>query len=117
VVHWWLRIADDCPRCGISLVRGNRVGAYILNLGVAEALTAGLIILVVVRSWPAPPWDILTWAAPLLAITAPLFFYPWSRLLFVAIDLAMHPGTVRDEDVGSQESGVGRGVDGGKLGE
>jgi uncharacterized protein (DUF983 family) len=99
VLRHWLGVRDDCPACGISLVRGNRVGAYILNLGVAEALTALLIIGVVVRSWPEPPWDLLGWLAPLLAITSPLLFYPWSRLFFVAIDLAMHPNTVRDEDV------------------
>ncbi len=99
VVHHWLGIVDDCPTCGISLVRGNRVGAYVLNLGVAEALTAALIIAVTVMRWPTPPWDLLGWLAPLLAVTSPLVFYPFSRLAFVAIDLAMHPGTVRDEDV------------------
>lgn len=94
----WLRIVDDCPSCGISLVRGNRVGAYIINIGVAEALTASLIVIVTVRSWPNPPWDFLTWAAPLLAVTSPLIFYPFSRMLFVAADLAVHPDMQRDED-------------------
>ncbi|HRP07586.1 MAG TPA: DUF983 domain-containing protein [Gemmatimonadales bacterium] len=98
VVRHWLRIVDDCPTCGISLVRGNRVGAYIINIGVAETLTATLIIAVTVSTWPDPPWTFLTWAAPLLAVTSPLVFYPFSRMLFVAADLAVHPGMRRDED-------------------
>lgn len=99
VVRHWLRIVDDCPRCGISLVRGNRVGAYVLNLGAAEAVTITLVLTLVVRGWPDQvPWDLLGWLAPLLAVLSPLVFYPFSRMGFVAIDLAMHPHTLRDED-------------------
>lgn len=100
VIRRWLQVADDCPTCGISLVRGNRVGAYILNLGVAEAVVMAVVLWVVVRGWPDHvPWELLGWLAPVLAVTSPLVFYPFSRLGFVAIDLAMHPGTKRDEDV------------------
>lgn len=100
VVRHWLHIADDCPTCGISLVRGNRVGAYVLNLGAAEAVVMAVVLTLVVRGWPdRVPWDLLGWLAPLLAITSPLIFYPFSRLAFVAVDLAMHPETRRDEDL------------------
>lgn len=98
VVRHWLQIVDDCPTCGISLVRGNRVGAYIINIGVAESLTMALILIVMIRNWPDPPWEFLTWAAPVMAVTSPLIFYPFSRMLFVAADLAIHPGMQRDED-------------------
>jgi uncharacterized protein (DUF983 family) len=98
ILRHWLAVHDDCPTCGISLVRGNRVGAYIVNIGVSEALTAALIVGVVVQQGPVVPWDFLGWAAPLLAISSPLAFYPFSRLLFVAADLAVHPELKRDED-------------------
>ncbi len=98
LLNHWLSVADDCPRCGISLVRGNRVGAYIINIGVAEAITTGVIITLLVRDWPTPPWELLGWLAPLLAIVSPLAFYPFSRLLFAAADLAIHPNLHRDED-------------------
>jgi uncharacterized protein (DUF983 family) len=98
ILRHWLAVKDDCPTCGISLVRGNRVGAYIVNIGVSETLTAALIVGVVVLQWPAVPWDFLGWAAPLLAVTSPLVFYPFSRLVFVAADLAVHPELKRDED-------------------
>lgn len=100
VVRHWLGVVDDCPTCGISLVRGNRVGAYILNLGAAEAVVMAVVLTLVVRGWPDQvPWDLLGWLAPLLAIASPLVFYPFSRMGFVAIDLAMHPETRRDEDL------------------
>ncbi len=99
VVRHWLVVTDDCPRCGISLVGGgNRVGAYVYNLVVAELCTVALVVGVVWARWPEVPWDLLGWMAPLLAVTLPLLFYPFSRLLFVATDLAMHPQMRRDED-------------------
>src|SRR5690606_17924526 len=98
VVRYWLKVANDCPRCGISLVRGNRVGAYIINMAVAESLTIALIIGVIVKRWPDVPWDFLGWAAPLLAVLSPLMFYPFARLLFVAVDIAIYPDAKRDED-------------------
>ena len=98
VIRGWFSAPDDCPRCGISLIRGNRVGAYILNLVVAELLVMAVILGVVVSSWPTPPWDLLGWLAPTLAITSPLLFYPFAKLAFVAIDLAVHPDMHRDED-------------------
>jgi uncharacterized protein (DUF983 family) len=99
VIRNWFGAPEECPGCGISLIRGNRVGAYILNLAVAELLVMGVILSLVVRGWPDPPWDLLGWLAPTLAILSPLVFYPFAKLLFVAIDLAVHPDTVRDEDL------------------
>lgn len=98
LIRNWFWAPEDCPQCKISLIRGNRVGAYILNLVVAELIVMGVILAVTVRSWPSPPWELLGWLAPLLAISSPLIFYPFAKMLFVAIDLAAHPGAVRDED-------------------
>lgn len=98
IVRHWLSILDDCPNCGISLVRGNRVGAYILNLGFAESVVMITVLTILVRTWPDPPWDLLGWLAPVLAVVSPLAFYPFARLAFVAADLAIHPDLRRDED-------------------
>jgi uncharacterized protein (DUF983 family) len=99
LVRHWFVVADDCPACGLSLVGGgNRVGSYVYNLVVAELCTVALVVGIVWARWPTVPWDLLGWLAPLLAVTLPLAFYPFSRLLFVATDLAMHPSMRRDED-------------------
>jgi uncharacterized protein (DUF983 family) len=97
ILRHWLAVHDDCPTCGISLVRGNRVGAYIVNIGVSEALTAALIVGVVVQQWPDVPWDFLGGAAPLTAICPPGAFYPSPVWLFVAADRAVHREHTRDE--------------------
>jgi uncharacterized protein (DUF983 family) len=86
----WFAMKDRCPSCGLSLAVGNRVGANLLNLVAAELLLMTAIVTVVVRSWPTPPWDTLQIAAPLLMILTPLLLYPFSKMLFVAIDVALH---------------------------
>lgn len=89
----------NCPRCGLSLSAGNSVGANLLNLVIAEAVLLIVIVGVVVASWPTPPWDLLQYGAPVLMLLTPLVFFPFSRLLFVAIDLAMHPDASPDARV------------------
>lgn len=98
VVKHWLVIADDCPACRISLVRGNRVGAYIVNMAFSESVVMIAVLSILISGWPTPPWDLLGWLAPLLAVLSPLAFYPFARLIFVAADLAIHPDLHRDED-------------------
>jgi uncharacterized protein (DUF983 family) len=96
VLRHWLAMKDACPTCGLSLAGGNRAGAYILNLFTSEMLLMVVLATVVVRSWPNPPYDLLQWLAPLLMVLAPLVFYPFSKMVFVAIDLAMHPDAAPD---------------------
>ena len=95
-IHRWFTMRTICPRCGISLTAGNSVGANLLNLVIAEAVLLTAIVGVVVTSWPDPPWTLLQYGAPVLMLLTPLVFFPFSRLLFVAIDLAMHPGASPD---------------------
>ncbi|MEO7611416.1 MAG: DUF983 domain-containing protein [Gemmatimonadales bacterium] len=92
----WFAMRSHCSHCGISLATGNSVGANLLNLVLAElTLVAGLGT-VVARTWPDPPWRHLQYGAPILMVIAPLVFFPLSRVLFVAIDLAMHPSALPD---------------------
>lgn len=86
----WFAMKEYCPSCGCSLAAGNRVGANLLNLVAAELLLMAAIVTVVVRRWPDPPWDTLQIAAPLLMVVTPLLLYPFSKMIFVAIDVALH---------------------------
>jgi uncharacterized protein (DUF983 family) len=96
VLRHWLAMKETCPGCGLALAAGNRAGAYILNLFASEILAVLLLLVIVVRSWPHPPYALLQWLMPLLMVLAPLLFYPFSKLAFVAIDLAMHPAARPD---------------------
>jgi uncharacterized protein (DUF983 family) len=90
----WFRARAHCPRCGLTLLRGDEgyaVGTYLFNLVVSEVLLMALLLAVVVATWPDPPWDALTrWSVVLMAV-APIGFYPFARLLFLAADLAFRP--------------------------
>lgn len=87
---------EACPTCGLSLTISNTIGANLLNLVAAEVLLMIVIITVVLRTWPDPPWDLLQYGAPLLMVIAPLLLYPVSKSLFVAFDLSLHPDAQPD---------------------
>jgi uncharacterized protein (DUF983 family) len=90
------RLAPRCPHCGLRLERGEGdyfIGAYLLNLIAVELLLAGLILVVVVATWPTPPWTLLTWGGAALMITGAIGCYPFAKTLFLAIDLMIRPLT------------------------
>ena len=90
---------DSCPTCRLSLATGNRVGAYIFNIATAETVMMIVLVTIVVRTWPDPPWNMLQYLAPATMLLVPLLFYPFSKLLWVAMDLAMHPNAQPDMHV------------------
>jgi uncharacterized protein (DUF983 family) len=111
IFRHWFAMKEHCPTCGLSLATGNRVGAYILNLFAAESLVLVILVAIIVDRWPNPPWNLLQWLVPICALLAPLAFYPFSKLVFVAIDLAMHPGAEPDRlvhEIGSEPGARGR---------
>jgi len=99
VFHHWLSMVQDCPTCGYALASGNRVGANLLNLVASEVTLFVAMGVIIVRTWPNPPWTFLQYGAPLLMALAPLVLFPFSKMLFIAFDLAMHPGAQPDAKV------------------
>ena len=90
----YFALRERCPRCGIHFEReeGYFLGAYALNLIVAEFLGLGLAILVIFKT------DLrnlqLVWQeviAVALAIAFPLALFPFSRTVWIAMDLIFHP--------------------------
>lgn len=67
------------------------VGAYMFNIIAAELLFACLFVGVLVVTWPTPPWRLITWGSAVLMLVMPLLFYPFSKTLFLAFDLAFRP--------------------------
>jgi len=96
VLRHWLAMNAECPDCGLVLAVGNRPGAYILNIAMAELVLLVMLATVTIRTWPNPPYDLLQWLAPLLMLLMPLLFYPFSKILFVAMDLALYPDGAPD---------------------
>jgi len=88
----WFSMVERCPRCGLRFEReeGHWVGAMIVNFAVTmlafvSVLAAGLLL-----TWPDVPWTGLTVVAVVIVVAVPIVLYPWSKTIWVAIDLLMH---------------------------
>ncbi|HUH11866.1 MAG TPA: DUF983 domain-containing protein [Longimicrobiales bacterium] len=85
------RLRPACPRCGLLLNRGEEdyfLGAYTINFVTAElGLVAFLGILVTV-TWPDVPWNAVLYGGIALMVLMPVLFFPVSRTLWLALDLA-----------------------------
>ena len=94
----WFRMVDRCPGCGYHFERraedGFFLGAYVLNLAVTESVLAAVLFgYIVVRSGAdgsGALWPVFV-VAGLVAIALPLAFYPFSKTLWAAVDLAVRP--------------------------
>ncbi len=86
----WLRLQPRCPHCALKLDRGRPdhfVGAYLVNLIIAELLFASILGVWVVTVWPDVPWDAIQVVAVVAMILAPIFTYPFTRTVWLAADL------------------------------
>lgn len=63
------------------------------NIIVAELVFAFLFVVVLVVTWPDPPWNLLQYGGIVLMVVAPFLFYPFSKTLFLAFDLLFRPPT------------------------
>jgi uncharacterized protein (DUF983 family) len=104
----YFALRETCPTCRVSFEReeGYFLGAYALNLIVAEFLGIGLVILLLFRT-DLRHLDLL-WQEAIavgLAVAFPLLFFPYSREVWIALDLVFHPpGAVRERQLrGIQE--------------
>jgi hypothetical protein len=82
--------------CGLRLDRGEHdyfIGAYLLNLIVAEVILGVGLLVVLVATWPDPPWDAVQYGGVALMLLLPLVTYPFTELLWLAFDLAFRPLT------------------------
>ena len=92
----WFRMADRCPTCGYYFEReeGFFLGAYVMNLVIAQALVVLLAVvptIVLLNANPHASLRPVVLGGFLGAVVAPMFFYPWSKTLWVAIELIMRP--------------------------
>jgi len=89
----WVRMVEVCPRCGLHFQRvpGHWLGSWFLNICLVQTVVVLILIIGVAATYPDPPMLVLTLLTVLGAIATPLFFFPYSRTIWCAIDLAMRP--------------------------
>jgi uncharacterized protein (DUF983 family) len=91
----WFRMVERCPRCGYRFQReeGFQLGGYLINFGLTETLVC-LAIAGYILAAAANP-DVAIWpvvvGGVLAAVVTPIVFFPFSRTIWAAIDLAMTP--------------------------
>lgn len=96
----WLKMKERCPTCGLALERGEHtefwIGAYVFNLALGEVVAIGIPIIWMIASAPHQPWTAIEVLAVVLAVLLPIFFFPISRLLWLAWDLSFRPAEPGD---------------------
>src|SRR5687768_13108905 len=97
ILQSWLRVRTRCPECNLRLDRGEPdyfIGAYLVNLIVAELIVVAGMLVVLFMTWPDVPWDAMMWGLVLTMVPAPLITFPFSRTLWLAIDLMFRPASI-----------------------
>lgn len=95
----WLRVKPHCENCGLKFDRGEHdyfIGAYTINLIVAELVVVIAFVVGILITWPDVPWDRLMWALLPLAALTPVITLPYARSLWLALDLVFRPAEPKD---------------------
>jgi hypothetical protein len=72
-------------------IEGQWLGSWFLNVCLAQSVVVLILVLGVSITWPEPPIVAISVAAGVAAVAVPFVFFPWSRTIWLAIDLAMRP--------------------------
>jgi Protein of unknown function (DUF983) len=82
-----------CPQCDLRFERedGYWVGAVIMNTAVTEAVFGAILVAVLLSTAPDVPWVPLVAAGLATNGILPVLFYPFSKTLWMAVDVHFHP--------------------------
>lgn len=82
-----------CPRCGLAFERAE--GAWTASLGINTVVSSicvfALLIGIFLLTYPSVPIAAMLIAAATVAVLVPIAFFPYSKTLWLAIDLGLHP--------------------------
>jgi uncharacterized protein (DUF983 family) len=89
----WTQMRQRCPRCGYKFEReqGFIVGGMAINIVVTEAVFLVFLVVAVVVTLPDPPLGLLLVAGLVINLIVPIAFYPFSKTIWAAVELAMRP--------------------------
>ena len=95
----WFTIVERCPRCGFRLERieGHWIGALGMNTIVSFGAVLVAVVVAFALTYPDGSTAAGVTAIVAVAVVVPLAFYPTSKTLWSAIDLAMRPLEPEDD--------------------
>ena len=95
ILKSWLRMRPACPTCALALERGETedywYGGFMFNVIASELLSMGVVVAMIVATFPGVPWTALEILAPVLAVVSPFVAFPFTRCLWLAWDLSFRP--------------------------
>lgn len=94
VLLTWFRLKERCPRCRLHLERGESdyfLGAYMVMLIAMEGIFAIGFLIVLLMTWPDPPWEAIQWGGGVVLFVSVLGSYPFAKTLWLAVDLMFRP--------------------------
>ena len=98
IVKTWFALHSRCPACGLAFARGEEsdywLGAYAINLVLAEGLAAVIALTILWITWPQYLAAQIT--GMVLAVSLPILLFPFSRTLWLAWDLSFRPREAGD---------------------
>lgn len=84
---------ERCPRCGLRFERIE--GHWTGDLGINTIVSFGSLLVVLMVGflafWPEPPVTAIVIAAVAVAGVMPFAFFPFSKTIWLAIDLLLRP--------------------------
>ncbi len=88
-----------CPSCGLRLDRGEAdywIGGFMLNFVVGELIAVAAFLGAILVTWPDVPWRAVLYGSLVPAALGPALAYPFSRNLWLALDLLFRPAEPDD---------------------
>lgn len=102
-------MVEDCPNCGLHFERieGHWIGAIGINTIVSFAVLGIVVIVGLILTYPDGSTLRLILVAVATAVIGPTVFYPMSKTLWTAIDVAMRPLEAHEVDWTRVEESLG----------
>lgn len=87
----WFSLKERCPHCNVLYEPedGYLLGSYVVNIGITAVLSIAIVIWLLFQSGLSVLQIQLIGAG--IAIGFPIFFYPYSVLFWITLDLLIHP--------------------------
>lgn len=87
----WFTLKERCPHCNTLFATedGYFLGSYVINLVLTSFIAIAVVLLMIIGSDMSVFSMQIT--AVVLAVIIPLFLYPYSLSLWMALDLVVHP--------------------------